>query len=279
MLAVTMISVRATNLIGWAFTWFATVMCMTVPFAWLFSLRQVALWESPSARISVGLIAGWFSTFLMSEEYAAKLTATDGGGWSFGWLAGSIQWLPTIESSRNGMGANVPLWMIWTLSVVCAGILWRRRRLAIRRWRMHWRERLRPQSRVRIRVRDVILFALIHLAVMGAIAFGVEVYYDEVATTSFGDDPPWVAQLAKSVRWLRTTVRFGAIWPTPIWSILWAWLWIRWRNGLIGWELADTCERCGYDLRGSTTGQCSECGHTNERPRALNLHTGESRPA
>lgn len=279
MRAVTMISMRARNLIGWAFTWFATVMCMTVPFAWLFSLRQVALWESSATRISVGLIAGSFSAYVMSEDYAAKLSARGADGWSFGWLAGSMEWLPTIGSDRNGMGANVPLWMIWVVFVGCAGILWRRRRLAIRRRSMHWRERLRPQARLRIRVRDGVLFALAHFAVVWVVAWGVEEYCYRVASVTFGDDPPWVANLAEFARGLHATIQFGALWPAPIWALIWAWLWVRWRNSLIGWEAPCACGFCGYDLRGSPTGQCPECGHTSERPRAINLQSGESRPA
>lgn len=55
----------------------------------------------------------------------------------------------------------------------------------------------------------------------------------------------------------------GLVWfflTTPLWGILWAWLWVRFRNHLFDTQPGPHCRECGYDLTGNVSGICPECG-------------------
>lgn len=235
---------------------------------------------APSAHRSFSLSAGCLSRSIVEERRDADGNLLDTGInrgwqarfipiWKWKWASWGDRFgfvLPqSVSASYSFRGRTVwyeltrfPLWLPFLLTSIPAAFLFRREVAA---W---WVDRSRRTHRVAVsgptRLRRIVPSAIVFVLV----AVVVSILIHSLCSAAWGPE-----YLAENPR-LRTVVPAVML----IASVAAAYLCARWMYSRMGWRRVrmpdhrPRCERCGYDLTGNVSGQCSECGMAIPMPAA-----------
>ena len=237
--------------------------------AFLLSINNCADWTSPDTRHAVtlglgGIGFGWRPDGwdAAAERYPAK------PGWSIASFGGDpgLDWWIECSVTRSWEGVAIPLWMPFVVIVVPTGLLWYRDRHRTRRAWERFTDWIRPRSRRKLYFKTLAGALAVHLFAVIPACMGTVTLSGFLFPPMF--DGSWSGVQNASV-WLTVVAVRG----TPLWVVLWAWLWVRWRNRLLMAYQGHHCLECGYDLTGNVSGRCSECGA--EVPERLRVAAGE----
>jgi len=232
--------------------WIGTVVCLVVMAALvLFGEHCALIWLSVDLRHSIevyrgGVGIGWRPVG-WSPQKELRIP-----GWRIGPISspqGLVWW---FARHRNWAWESfcVPLWIPLFLACLPTGVFWYQQRRstakAIGRFVRSWT----PDQPQRMTIRLVGAMCVVHLIVAFVVCSCV------VEAYSFF----WGATGYSYFELVLMVVRWALVWGTPFWGVLWALLYVRFRNRLLqNWpELI--CLRCGYNLTGNVSGVCPECG-------------------
>lgn len=242
--------------------WSLTLALIGIVLLFFFSLRRAVSWDSPNVTVEISLMKG---AVLFSQRVNPTVSDTGGlpppPGWSLSSYGGDypIQLSISTYQSRTWRGVGIPLWMpglvVGVPAVIC---WWRDRRLVAARF---WArlDRWAPDELVRFSILRVVLFTALHLAfsllTLGVLDVLVGFFAVRHPTINVEEHyfPAWYQALQAAGA---PILLFGA----PLWGVLWAWLWMRWKNSLLRRTRPQACHACGYDLTGNISGRCPECG-------------------
>jgi hypothetical protein len=170
-------------------------------------------------------------------------------GWEWGASHSfGFEWWVSTGQSKYWRWLSVPLWMPFVAIALPTGILWyrdrRSTRAALRRVR-GWMTPARPRK---VTFGRVVIFCVLH-AGADVLAMMLYIWFCNVCQPRLGliDD-------------VLNYGLFYGFWGTPLFGVLWAWLWTRWQNRLFRGKPGHRCLDCGYDLTGNVSGRCPECG-------------------
>jgi hypothetical protein len=232
-----------------------TALCAAIVATFLFTLRRAVIGRSSDSRSEVGLKYGaafiaWRPPGWRLDEERYPPVA----GWSVasygGTGAAEVVWWPIRSDNKHWSGIEVPLWMLLAILVGPTGLLWYRDRRQVRGVFGRARDWLRPHRRQRVTLKLAVLLMFAHVA-------AAVIVFDTL-------DSLWLFFWASSyftvgdavLVWLARCLGLGA----PAWGVLWAWLFVRYRNRLLLQQPGVHCVECGYDLTGNVSGRCPECG-------------------
>ena len=250
--------------------WILTAICLLILGGLVYSMRRSVIWHSSNLRYEVGLArggigfgwrpAGWR---LKDERYppgpGLVVASHDGSP--------SLRWWFDRGRNRHWEWLSIPLWMVFILAGIPAAVLWYRQRRGTRDAIRRCRDWLTPDSPRKTRLWLILCFWAVHVALIIAVFFVfLRVYaFFVYPRSSIGTR----ATGAEGI--LLIIVDSGAailFWTSPLWAILWAWLFTRFRNRLFQSRRGNFCSRCGYNLTGNVSGVCPECGVSIRAERA-----------
>ena len=178
-----------------------------------------------------------------------------------------LLWWVEVSRHRSWNGVTIPLWIPFILVTIPTVVLWYQDRRCIPTVINRWARRLRPRQRKKVTFWSVLVFCVIHVAAT------------LVAVVMLVQAIPFFFSPQSAVgEFLNATVSWGApifFFGTPLWALLWAWVYARLLNSLMRKLPTPFCPECGYDLTGNTSGICPECGQPittqeqGDRPAAL----------
>lgn len=232
-----------------------TVVCAFLLLLFVCSTGRVITWTSPSLTYQVNVLLGSVHFAWRPEGWSLENDPYAGqAGWSISTFFGATWvWWVRSEGNKAWSSVAVPLWLPTLVLALPTAFLWYRDRRVVRQ-RLHavveW---LRPVRRKRFTFWLVVSFSAIHgiLAFVGIVAT-ICIRDFVIAYRQVGRERPFDV----FVDWAIPCV----FWATPLWSILWAWLYVRIMNHLARRSTQPRCFECGYDLTGNVTGVCPECG-------------------
>jgi hypothetical protein len=233
--------------------WTATILCLVIAAAFLVSTRREIEWRSPGLRYTAGILPGEF--YVGWRPNGWSLNSDRSAGWP-GWTVAKYVWQPGIAwRPYYGPGSTmhvleIPLWMPGALFAIPAGLLWcldRRRTRAVLERFVDW---FTPRHRLRVTFLRWLAAAILHF---GFVWLAADLFW-QLCDFFFGQPMPSSLDQA-----FKLTVR-PLVYGTPLFGILWAWLWVRLRNHLWRTRRGNRCFECGYDLTGNLSGRCPECG-------------------
>ncbi len=226
----------------WLLT-FATFACLAL----FVGTGWTADWNSPSLRYRCSVFRGAIELGARPEELiAADSPYSPQPGWSVSLFPDNWPptWLPRVSWGRIGNVVVIPLWIPAVALAGFASFLWWRQRTDTRRVLSAW---LRPPRRVRVRIWTVLVATVISVVT----GLGLE----KVLLWR----PAGIRLAGYMTDWLHTWVVGALLLAAPIVGILLVILWTRLRNTFLD-DLTGSCQECGYDLTGNTSGRCPECG-------------------
>lgn len=231
--------------------WLGLTLCVALFAAWTYSTRSAATYTTADIRHQWGLMLGavgyaWRPEgwSIEQEKYPSRPGLEYGG--EYGGSPG-LYWWPEVSWLKTWHGVMIPIWMPFAVIGVTSSLMWWRDRRATRRWWSRVFIRLRPATRKRVTVGLVLVFIAVHVA---ALATALFCYVQ--ARTFFERNPRPLSGEVLAIRILG----FGA----PLFGVLLASVWTRFRNRLFDRQPGAHCRECGYDLTGNTSGRCPECG-------------------
>jgi hypothetical protein len=234
--------------------WSGSLLCLVLAAAFVFSTRRALTWDSPDLRYELSLLPGTVTYGwrpegwrLADERYPPR------PGWavaSYGWPT-PVSWWIGMWTSKHSLGVSFPLWIPFVVIFFPTAALWYvDRRYTSKAWSrlLTW---LTPNRPKKVTFWLVLAFCPLHVVALFA---GWSAVYD--AYNFLVDyrpvDPVYAAiDLSLPILFL----------STPLWAILWAWIWTRVRNRLFRRQPGYRCLACGYDLTGNVSGRCPECGN------------------
>lgn len=237
--------------------WVGTIACLLLVTAFLYSTRRAIMWHSPRTHYEVSLLAGgiavgWRAPDWRLETERYPCTA----GWSVASYGGPEGWTTLTmgihhSSNRSWKGIGIALWIPFLPTFLLAATLWYLDRTNLRNACQRWGWLLRPTHRRRITLWLVLLCIVLHTV-------GVIVAVEIIGFLLNFFVPLSVGRLLNDRRVV--AVLMVLFWGSPIWGACWAWMLVRFRNGLLVRFPGTGCIDCGYDLTGNTSGRCPECG-------------------
>lgn len=233
--------------------WMGTLLCVAFALAFFYSLRRSVDWTSTDLQHQVtlvpgALVFGWRPDGWQADQYAGE-PGWGVGGW--GWGPPPIEWRFAFFRNRSWEGWTIPLWTPLATIAIPTGILWFLDRRKVAQRVRHLKRRIRPKRRRRVTLKLVALFFVIHFVGLFLGFEGFDKLYYFFATQNSSD---WLAS-----EWSKRVIG-GLVFGAPFWVALWAWLFVRFLNHLVKTIPASTCDCCGYELAGNTSGICPECG-------------------
>lgn len=245
---------RTTHLLKWL----GTLLCLLIGFASAYSARMAVVWMSPSldqAELARGRIGyGWLRDDAPLDDWKYAPSP----GWSHVQLGGParLDWWIDVGENRYWRWGSVPLWMPFVIFAIPTVILWYRDRRttfeALRRF-FAW---MTPRRLKKITVWQVARFCVLHVVVVFCSFFVLPQVYDFFMQPRSDDV---VGRIIEPLFLL-------LFWTTPLWAVLWAWLWNKYANWLFKRQPHPFCHSCGYNLTGNTSGRCPECGSSIDAP-------------
>ena len=278
------------------------------------TFRRIAKWSTTVGSLTLFVVIGYTSRVAIDWHNSDISKAFDlsRGAMTYGWriqeftpkqaqynpepgwsgptmIAGParLTWLPSRESPiRPWERLTIPIWPFWLVATVVAIRLWYRDRHATWQVIQQLAYRFKPRKRLRLTIWRIGLACAGHVVVIG-VAATIEMelviffFLDGFTVGSIPGERGLVALAHTGVGYLLTIFFFG----TPAWGVLWAWLFVKWRNRLLMSDPALCCVACGYDLTGNVTGTCPECGQElltaqieQMRPHPQNAALGSRSP-
>ena len=238
--------------------WVLTLSALILLVAFVYSSRRAVSKVSNDLRHEYSLMLGrlefawrtsdWDPT---AEKYPQR------AGWSMaehGWQP-KLRWGFHTTHLQSCEGFAVPLWPFWLVATAVVIPLWYRDRHATRSVLQRLSNHFRPRVRLRLTIWRAAVACVGHIAAL-SIASWVEIQLLNFFVFSPADERSFAAVCLTGVGYLLLVFLVG----TPAWGVLWAWLYVKWRNRLLMSHPALDCVMCGYDLTGNVTGICSECG-------------------
>lgn len=231
--------------------WLGSLLCFATATAWLISAGHALTWQS--SRYELSLIEASIAVGWRPEGYEPAKDKYRGPGGFLGVAdyADSrmhFNWLPTKSRLKAWEGVSIPLWIVFVLIAIPTGWLWWKGREATCQFIASILRSLAPNQRVGLRIGLVWLFVFVHFITLFLVRVPVERSLGFLFPNSNADF------------WGGMILAFLLI-TSPMFGILWAWLWVRLRNELFSrFNEGRGCTKCGYDLRGNVSGTCPECG-------------------
>ena len=232
--------------------WVCTLTCVALLVAFIFSTRRAIDWNSSDIRHGAGLQVGTFcygwrptGWRVEQEKYPAQ------PGWHKAGYGGSptLEWWPRLYRGKSWESLAIPLWMPFAALAPLTGLLWYRDRRSVANRVRRFLAWMAPKCRKRMTFRLVIVFCFVHIALDIACFEIADGIYDFFVDYHSGD--PILA--------LMDDVSLYLFLSTPLWAVLWAWLYTRLLNRLAKLRPSHTCWECGYDLTGLPEPRCPEC--------------------
>jgi len=246
--------------------WVGLVLTVLLAALFLISINNGIHWQSPSCHYGVGTMHGVLSISWPAGEWRAQDQRYQmQSGWSFGMagLLNHIRWWPRTYANKLWKGLELPLWMPFLAIAFPTGCLWYRDR---QRSRAFWRRVatwLCPNRPLRVRASLVFICFVAHG--LGVLLTGVAVF--PLASFLF----PWEPGHVNPGVLIVSAWGYGLLLPTPLWAVVWAFGLVGLRNRIFQRLRPDHCSQCGYDLRGSVSDRCSECGAS-----ITSMHAGDA---
>ncbi len=262
--------------VRWLLKWAGLVACLLIAVVFAVSTRRAVHWTSSTLERSVGMMLGEVTYAWRPDGWRLENDRYAGSpGWSIGeftFIGGEpkLSWWITRSANKAWVGISFPLWMPFLLLAVPTAVLWYRdRRLtyeAIRRFGV-W---ICPRHPRRITFWLIVRCSLIHgLAVIPCLMVfhKVSFFFLGPGSVTFGSGCTMSTPSPRSwslgqvvadriVTWAAPCLFLG----TPVWGVMWAWLYVRLLNRLFRRVRPQCCTHCGYDLTGNVSGICPECG-------------------
>lgn len=250
--------------------WVLTASALIMLIAIVYSSRRAVTRVSNDLRHEYSLMLGrlHFAWHLTGWNPSAQKYPPR-AGWSiaeYGWNP-KLRWNFHTTHLQSYEGFAIPIWPFWLIATTIAVPLWYRDRLALRLALQRISNRLRPHVRQRLTIWRVVVACVGHIVFL-VFASNVQLLLYNFFVSSPGDKQSLAAMCVSGVRYLLNIFFFG----TPALGVLWAWLYVRWRNRLLMSQPSLCCVRCGYDLTGNVTGTCSECGQELLPSQVERLH-------
>lgn len=178
-------------------------------------------------------------------------------GWRVANFAGELRlrWGFDTAHTQHYEGFAIPIWPFLLIVSAFAVSLWYRDRRSVWLALQRLSNRFRPRMRLRLTICRVAVACVAHFVIL-AIAFWMINYLTYFFIPWEMRKQGFTALYLKALGFLQTIFLLGM----PGWGLLWAWLYVKWRNRLLMSHPAFDCVTCGYDLTGNVTGICSECG-------------------
>ena len=293
--------------------WLGLAACLLIVIAFAVSTRRSVHWTSANLEREVGLMLGGVSYAwrpdgwrLEDDSLFASSGGSEGGpfarsprwiedgpfavspGWSIAESGGipKLGWWVARPANKAWTGFSFPLWMPLLLLAVPTAVLWYQDRRLTRESIEKWKGRLCPRQPKRMTIGLVVVCCLIHgVAVIPCLMILTELAefffvpggrfsFDGVLSSHTGSKE--AALLLGIGSWVARCLVLG----TPVWGVIWAWLYVRLLNRLFRSMRPHCCLNCGYDLTGNVSGVCSECGKAvpAEWPE-INRQVADNRPA
>jgi len=233
--------------------WSGLALSLLILIGFVYSTQSVVSWVSADTSYGADLMLGalgisWRpNTFdRASERYPPRPGWLIGGGY-----AGSppLQWWFECGASRTWEWLFIPLWVPWALVTLPIATLWYADRHSVRATLARYVDYIRPRERKRLRVTQVLAFLVLHISLLMFLGSA-----DTAALNFFAIDP------LSTFQWLVGSTLTLLFYGTPLFAVLWAYLYVRSMNRLQAGRSGWCCSKCGYDLTGNVSGVCPECG-------------------
>lgn len=237
--------------LGWVAKWLGLLLCAVLAAGFLWSTRRATGWTSPQLRfqdnLAIGTVNfGWRPDGWKLEDDKYPSTPGWSGVAEYGGTPGLLWWPSVSRVGKAWEGVEIPIWIPFLLVFAPTFFMWHRDRARTVSYAQRVLVWLRPRYRRRVTIRLVLLFTVLH--VLG-VTQGFWLNF-QLGQFFFPGRPSRYGLVAERI------LTFTA----PLWGWLYAWVWVRVRNGLLARNPGMTCASCGYDLTGNISGVCPECG-------------------
>lgn len=257
--------------------WLGTPLCIVLIAAALYSTRRDVVLRGPAVPYEIRLAAGAVNVVWWPADWQIYDDRYAGGpGWSIDQYGGDLihlSWWPEFRGNRSWYWFTVPLWIPFVLIAIPMLWAWYRDRGVIPAFRTRCVEWLRPPRRIRPRPRHILIGIVVHFfaaALFVKAAHRIPYFFFPPHPSEFGQPRLFDTLL----QWTGMILGFAA----PLWGLLLAGLYVRFRNELLYRSPRPVCFDCGYDLTGSVSDRCPECGSPildapprGSRPRSVPL--------